>query len=168
MTGMSNIQQTGIPGLRGSFTEPTQSAYPLLKTRAKITLHRIALRLWPKRLGRPAMMINLACILYTRFVLELCPQGHPGRARSLGNLACFLHARFKQLGTLPDLEEALALGRNVLERCPQGHPYQAGSLGDLARSLHARFQQLGTLPDLEEALALGHNVLELCPQGHPN
>ena len=68
MTGMPNIQQTGIPGLRGSFTEPTQSAYPSLKTRAKITLHCIALCFWPKWLGRPALMINLARIVSERAI----------------------------------------------------------------------------------------------------
>jgi CHAT domain-containing protein/tetratricopeptide (TPR) repeat protein len=99
------------------------------------------LRFWPNRLGRPVLIDNLA--------------------RSL-------HSRFKQLGTLSDLEEALALERNVLELRPQGHPHRATSLGNLAISLYSRFEQLGTLSDLEEALSLERNVLELRPQGHPH
>ena len=183
MTGMSNIQQTGIGGLRCSITETTQFAYP---TVTKITLHRIALRFWPKWLGRAALMVDLAGLLYTRFeqggtisdleealalernILELRPQGHPDRATSLGNLATSLHSRFQQLGTLSDLEEALSLERNALELRPQGHPDRSLTLGNIALYLYIRFQQLGTLPDLDEALSLGRNALELRPEGHPH
>ena len=186
MTGMPDIQQIGIPGSRCSFAEPTQSAYPSLKARTKITLRRIALRFWPKRRRQPAMMSKRADLLYTRFkqggaisdleealalernVLELRPQGHPDRARSLETLAISLYTRFQQLGTFSDLEEALALGRNVVKLRPQGHPARAHAVGSLARFLHTRFQQLGTPSDLEEALALKRIALKLRPQGHPN
>jgi CHAT domain-containing protein len=158
----------------------------LWKTRTKITLHRIALRFWPKRFGRSALIANLAGLLYTRFeqwgvisdldealalehnALELRPQGHPDRATSQGSLALYLGTRFEQLGILSDLEEALVLERSALELHPQGHPDRAISLGNLANSLHSHFLQTGTFSDLEEALALEHNALELRPQGHPD
>ena len=108
-------------------------------TELKTTLQRFALRFWPKRLGRSVLKDNRADIHYTRF---------------------------KQLGTLSDLEEALALERNALELHPQGHPQRATSLGNIALYLYSRFKQLGMLSDLEEALALQRNVLELCPQEH--
>jgi CHAT domain-containing protein len=171
------------------FAEPTQFAYPSLKTRNEITLHWFALRFWPKRFViRLGLMYKFAEMSYTgtqfeqrgeisdleealtleRNALELLPQGHPDRARSLDNLARYLHARFHQLRTLSDLEEALALQRNVLEVLLQGHPDRAHSLGNLASSLHTRFQQLRMLSDLEEALALERNILEVLPQGHPD
>ena len=110
-------------------------------TEFKTTLQRFALRFRPKWLGRPVLKDNLADMHYTRF---------------------------KQLGTLSDLEEALALERNALEHRPQGDPHRATALGSIALYLHSRFAQLGTLSDLEEALALRRNVLQLCPQGHPH
>jgi CHAT domain-containing protein/tetratricopeptide (TPR) repeat protein len=131
-------------------------------------------------------MVDLADLLYTRFeqqgaildleealalernILELCPQGHPHRATSLGNLATSLHSRFQKLGTLSDLEEALALERNALELRPQGNQDRSLSLGNIALYLYTRFEQLGTLSDLDEALALERSVLELRPQGYPD
>ena len=98
--------------------------------------------------------------------MELRPQGHPIRAISLGNIASYLHARFTQLGTLSDLDEALALYRGSSELLPQGHPDRAVSLGNIANCLHCRFTQLGILSDLDEALALERSALELRPQGH--
>ena len=138
---MPNIQQTGIPGLRYSFKESTQFTYPSSETRTKIALHRIIVRFWPKRLGRPALMVNLAKVL---------------------------HTEFEQRGAISDLEEALVVARSALELCPQGHRHRTLILGDIAYYLHTRFHQLGTLSDLEEALALGRNTLELRPQGHPH
>ena len=154
-------------------------------TRTNITLHRIALRFWPKWLGRPVLMVSLADLLYRRFkqrsaisdldealslernALELRPQGHPVRALSLATVAAYLYARFMELGTLSDLDEAIVLERNSLELWPQGHPDRTRSLTNLASSLYSRFGQLGTLSDLDEALALERNALELRPQGHP-
>ena len=166
--------------------ELTNFAYASWKTGTKITIHRIALRVWPKRLGRPALMVSLAGLLYIRFeqrgaisdldealalehnALKLLPQGHSDRALSLHNIALYLHTRFQQLGTFSDLEEALALERNALELRPQGHPDRATSLADLAVYLGTRFEQLGILSDLDEALTLERNALELHPQGHPD
>ena len=157
-----------------------------MKARTKITLHRIALRFWPKRLGRHALIVNLADLLYIRFeqrgaisdldealalarnALELRPQGHPHRAISLGIIALYLHARFEQLGILSDLEEALALERNALELYSQGHPDRVDSLDNLASSFYARFTQLETLSDLDEAITLARDASELYPEGHPD
>lgn len=72
-----------------------------------------------------------------------------------------------QLGTLPDLNEALALRRTILEFHPHGHPERSTALSNLANVLHSRFKRLQTLPDLEEALTLERSALELRPQGHP-
>jgi CHAT domain-containing protein len=154
-------------------------------TRTDIILHRIAVRFWPTRLGRPALMVSLADLLYHRFTqrgaisdleealslerraLERRPQGHPDRALSLATVAAYLYARFVALGTLSDLDEAVALERDALARWPRGHPDRARSLSSLASALYSRFGQLGTLSDLEEALALERHALELRPQGHP-
>lgn len=50
-------------------------------------------------------------------------QGNSDRAQiSQGDLAISLHPRFLRLGTLSDLDEAVALKRNVLELCPREQP----------------------------------------------
>ncbi|KAN0078093.1 hypothetical protein V8E55_010150 [Tylopilus felleus] len=77
---------------------------------------------------------------------------HPAALR--GNVAFYLHIRLDQLGTLPDLNEALALRRTILEFHPHGHPERSTALSNLANVLHSRFKRLQTLPDLEEALTL--------------
>ena len=106
-------------------------------------------------------------VVVKRNALELCPQGHPSRASSLGNLASSLHSRFQQFGSLSDLNEALVLQRSVSELRPRGDPGRATSLGNLALYLHSRFKRFGSLSDLDEALALERSVLELRPQGDP-
>ena len=57
--------------------------------------------------------LDEALVLY-RNTLELLPQGHPGRIRSLAGIASCLYARFIRLGSLSDLDDALALHRDTL------------------------------------------------------
>ena len=52
--------------------------------------------------------------------LEIYPQGHPDQATSLRTIALYLFARFKQLGTLSDLDEALTFQCNVLQFTRRG------------------------------------------------
>ena len=79
--------------------------YRTTKLSTKITIYYTAWRFWPKWLGRPALMVNLASLLYTRF---------------------------EQLGSLSVLDEAVAFERTILELCPQSHSDRAYSLGNLA------------------------------------
>ncbi|KAF8129846.1 hypothetical protein EV363DRAFT_1493485 [Boletus edulis] len=77
-------------------------------------------------------------------------------------------SRFHQLGTLSDLEEAVALQRGAFEHRTQGHPHRALWMINLASSLLTRFEQLGTMSDFQEAVALQCSALEHHPQGHPD
>ena len=99
--------------------------------------------------------------------LELRPQGHPNRSSPLNSLASCLLTRYKQLGAVADLEEAIVLNRKALELRPQGHPNRSCSLNNLAAYLSTRYEQLGAVADLEEAIVLNREALELCPQRHP-
>ena len=75
---------------------------------------------------------------------------------------------FEQLGTLSDLDEALALQRNALELLPHEHPERSALLNTIAIYFHTRIEKHGTLPDLDEALAYERNALELRPHGDPD
>lgn len=94
--------------------------------------------------------------------------GHRGILTGPLNVADLLYARFKQLGSVSDLDEAIALARDALEPLPQGHLHRAVALANVAYYLNARFTQLGIPSDLDEALGLERGALELHPKGHPD
>ena len=51
---------------------------------------------------------------------------------SLNNLAVYLSSRYKQLGAMEDLDEAIVLDREALKLRPQGHLDRSASLNNLA------------------------------------
>ena len=75
-------------------------------------------------------------------------------------------SRYKQLGVMEDLDEAIVLGREALDLCPQGHHDRSMSLNNLADFLSFRWKQLGAMEDLDEAIVLDREALDICPQGH--
>ncbi|KAG6369248.1 hypothetical protein JVT61DRAFT_15554 [Boletus reticuloceps] len=79
-------------------------------------------------------------------------------------VATYLSTRYKQLGVVEDLEEAL--GRETLKLRPEGHPNRSTSLNNVAPDLSARYKQLGGTEDLDEAIALGREALDLLQKGH--
>jgi hypothetical protein len=60
---------------------------------------------------------------------------------SLNNLANSLSTRYKQLGAMQDLDEAIVLDREALGLHPQGHPDHSMSLSNFAIRLAARYNQ---------------------------
>ena len=86
----------------------------------------------------------------------------------MNNLAVDLSSRYKQLGALRDLDEAIILDREALSLFPQGHPNRSMSLNNLAVDLSSRYKQLGALRDLDEAIVLAREALSILPQGHPD
>ena len=84
------------------------------------------------------------------------------------NLANALSIRFKQLGKVEDLEEAILSHRQALALCPPGHPNRSSLFMNLANALSTRFHQLGKVEDLEEAILSHRQALALCPPGHVN
>ena len=109
-----------------------------------------------------------AIVLARDSALELHPPGHSDRSKSLSDLAAVLSARYKQLGGVEHLDEAIVLGREALDLRPQGHPGRSMSLNILAAVLSARYKQLGGVEHLDEAIVLNREALDLRPQGHPD
>ena len=123
-----------------------------------------------------------------RSALDLCPIGHPHsrpslfqlawrlgarhhnqdtlRRPSLFQLAWCLGERHRNQGTLPDLEEAITLGRDALALCPEGHLNRFDSLHFLALCFSERYSKLDSVADLEEAITLGRAALKLRPKNN--
>ncbi|OAX38220.1 hypothetical protein K503DRAFT_850105 [Rhizopogon vinicolor AM-OR11-026] len=128
-----------------------------------IELYRAALVLCPP--GH-----NLANSLQRRFeqraALVLRPSGHSDRSTSLNSLANMLTMRFRHLGILSALDEAIELHRAALALCPDGHSNQPMCLNSLSISLQSRFKKLDIQSDLDESIELLRASLALCPPGH--
>jgi hypothetical protein len=74
--------------------------------------------------------------------------------------------RFRWLGKLEDLEEAIACHRRALAACPLGQPHHPSSLKSLSRAMFILFVRLGRMEDLEEVVTYYHGALTLRPVGH--
>lgn len=105
-------------------------------------------------------MNDLALCLSERYkqlgreVPDLHAQGHPSRAVSLNNFAINPCSRYKQLGSMQDLDDAIVLHREALDLSPQGHPDLSARLNDLAARFSTRYNQLGAMQDLDGVLSL--------------
>ncbi|KAF8127388.1 hypothetical protein EV363DRAFT_1344622 [Boletus edulis] len=75
----------------------------------------------------------------------------------LGNLGEALRLRFKHLGELRDLEDAISTHRDA-----------PGFLNNLGLSFITRFLRLGELRDLEDAISTHRDAVHLTPDGHPD
>ena len=85
---------------------------------------------------------------------------------SLNNLANAVSTRFRQLGRMEDLEEAITCHRQALVLLPYRHHSRSMSLNNLANVVSTRFEQLGRMEDLEEAITCHRQALALLPHGH--
>ncbi|KAF8132991.1 TPR-like protein [Boletus edulis] len=111
---------------------------------------------------------GVGCIILEREAVKLCMQRHRDRWVALNKIASRLSTRYKQLGRVVDLDDAIALRREALKLRPQGHPDRSVSLTNLTVCLSTRYDQLGAMADLDKAILLGREALELRPQGHPD
>ncbi|KDR70891.1 hypothetical protein GALMADRAFT_159709 [Galerina marginata CBS 339.88] len=103
-----------------------------------------------------------------RRALARHPPGHPKRSTSLRKLGNALHARFKQLGSMEDLEEAISCHREALALRSSGHPGRCHSLIDLGWDLYRLFQHSGGMENLEETVTSFREAVALSPSGHPD
>ena len=92
----------------------------------------------------------------------------PNRSDSLNGLAVAAFTRFKQLGQVKDLDEAITGYRQALALQPHGHPNHSLFLSNRGYALSTRFEQLGRTEDLEEAITCHRQALALLPHGYPN
>ncbi|KAF8548447.1 hypothetical protein OG21DRAFT_1423050 [Imleria badia] len=76
--------------------------------------------------------------------------------------------RFKHLGELSDLENAILTHRDAVELTPHGHLEKPRLLTNLGNALFTRFQRLGELIDLEDAISRQKDAADLTPDGHPD
>ena len=100
--------------------------------------------------------------------VDLTPHGHPDKPSRLNNLGNSLKARFKRLGELSDLEDAISRHRDAVDLTPHGHPDKPARLNNLGSSLNTRFERLGELGDLEDAISRHRDAVDLIPHGHPH
>ncbi|KAG1869950.1 CHAT domain-containing protein [Suillus subluteus] len=103
---------------------------------------------------------------FRRVVLQLCPPGHQDRPRALDKLACALIIRFRQRGSIVDLDECIQCRREAVSLCPEGHSERDSYLNNLAYSLRSRFDHLGISHNLDEAISLYEETLRLRRVGH--
>ena len=109
--------------------------------------------------------LNL-CIRAMRNVVQGTPKDHPER---FNRLACFSEAsfdRFKQLGNIWDLEEAISSGEEATQAAPH-HPDLSMILSHLNTTFHERFARFGIIADLHKAISIGEEALHLAPHSHP-
>ena len=65
-----------------------------------------------------------------------------------------LQARFRRLGELNDLKEAISRHRSAVDLIPDGHPDKPYHQNVLGHCFQARFQHLRELSDLKQAISL--------------
>ncbi|KAG8991931.1 hypothetical protein FRB94_012146 [Tulasnella sp. JGI-2019a] len=99
-----------------------------------------------------------------KLVLDLLPEGHPGRFVSLVKLACGLLTRHEQTGDRNDLDHGIDYNREALDLRPG---YRSKLLPIIAISLRARFKQTGDRGDLHQTISCNKEVLDLLPEGDP-
>jgi hypothetical protein len=105
-------------------------------------------------------------ISLNREVLQLRPDGHLERYKTLNNLGGRLSEMYEMNGSERVLEEAVLVQRQVVYTCYPGHPLRDIALNNLAVSLRAWFEHRGGFDRLIEAISLLREALLLRPTGH--
>ncbi|KAF8132951.1 TPR-like protein [Boletus edulis] len=144
---------------------------------------RIVLAMTALWLGTQHRRVSgVGSIILGREAVKPCTEKDGDRWVALNKIASRLSTRYKQLGRVVDLDEAIVLDREALELRPNGHPDRSMPLNTLAKHsnfarkdtliapfhLSTRYNQLGAMADLDEVIVLDREALELCPQGHPD
>ncbi|KAG1823961.1 CHAT domain-containing protein, partial [Suillus subaureus] len=104
---------------------------------------------------------QLSCKLLRLFVLELCPLGNEYHPSALHELAQAVERRFKQCGSIDDLDECIQCRREAVSLCPGGNSKYESYLNNLALSLKFRFDYQGKFHDLNEAISLYEEALRV-------
>ena len=76
--------------------------------------------------------------------------------------------RFQQLGSLPDLEEAISNLSLAVNLTDDGHLRKPAFLSNLGLAQQTRFKHLGNLSDLENAIWNEAKAVDLTDDGHPD
>ncbi|KAJ7277231.1 hypothetical protein C8J57DRAFT_1581528 [Mycena rebaudengoi] len=92
----------------------------------------------------------------------------PGPISHLTDLGRSLRHRFKQFGSLVDINQSVVMREAAVERTLQGDLLEPSRLDELGMSLRIRFQRLGGLDDLNQSVLRFEAVGTLTPDGHPD
>ena len=129
-------------------------------------LSQTAIRLESCGIGSRHSSVEVRLVLISK-----CPRSRrsplsdTGRIVILIQRAAYLSSRYKQLGGMNDLNNAIVLGREALSLCPPGHANRLMSLYNLAIDLSSRYKQLGRMDDLNDAIVFGREALSLRQPG---
>ncbi|MFJ3668114.1 CHAT domain-containing protein [Streptomyces sp. NPDC090106] len=115
--------------------------------------------------GDPAALAE--AISVWRTAVEILPGWFNGRAMMLSNLGSALRFRFTVQGTLPDLEEAVVLGREAVRAAHPGDPALCLYLANLSGALSLHHGFAGRDPAvLDEAVETGAEAVRVAPEPH--
>ncbi|KDN33401.1 hypothetical protein RSAG8_13510, partial [Rhizoctonia solani AG-8 WAC10335] len=76
--------------------------------------------------------------------------------------------RFRRLGTLSDLDDAIEFFSRAVASTPDGHPGMPHRHSILGLSYAHRYQRLGEPADIEKAIECHSRALAITPDGHPD
>jgi tetratricopeptide (TPR) repeat protein len=85
----------------------------------------------------------------------------------LDHLGNSLMTRFEYLGTLVDIENAIAQQEEAVSLTPNGHPDKPSRLNSLGKSFYYRFKRLGNIMDINNAVVQKQRAVDLTPNNHP-
>ncbi|KAJ7458810.1 TPR-like protein [Mycena galericulata] len=86
----------------------------------------------------------------------------------LADLGTCLAHRFERLGSLLDINKAIAMLEGAVALTSDGHPNKPSWLNNLGDSLLRRFKRLGDLNDLNQSILRFEAGVALTPDGHPS
>ncbi|KAJ7612188.1 CHAT domain-containing protein [Roridomyces roridus] len=86
----------------------------------------------------------------------------------LTNLGGCLITRFRQLGSIDDLQRSVSVREDAVRLTPEGHADRASMLSNLGNSLMTHFEQLGSIEDLQRSVSVHEDALCLTPESHPD
>ncbi|KAF5343629.1 hypothetical protein D9758_015445 [Tetrapyrgos nigripes] len=128
-----------------------------------------------ERLGELGDIEN--AIRFMHQAVDLTPDDHADKAAMLNNLGNAFETRltnlgnafscrFKRLGELGDIENAIHFKRQAVDLTPDGHADKAYKLNNLGSAFSHRFERLGELADIENAIRFNCQAVDLTPDGH--
>ncbi|KAG9081570.1 hypothetical protein FS749_007568 [Ceratobasidium sp. UAMH 11750] len=103
-----------------------------------------------------------------RKALELTPDGDSAKSHRLHCLGTSLFNRFKNLGNLCDIDEAIECGTQVVSLVSDSHPLFSAFLSGLGSSYQARIERLGESSDINEAIECQEKAVVATSAEHPD
>ncbi|KAI8295940.1 putative 30S ribosomal protein S17-like protein [Colletotrichum sp. SAR 10_98] len=99
---------------------------------------------------------------------DLTPEEDIYKASRLSELSHRIHTKYKRLGRLSDLQEAIQSAEQAIEASPGIHSEatRAGWRSDLAFLVTARFRHTGESKDLEDGICYAREAVEVTPADH--